>query len=318
MSAKIYVAGHKGLVGSAIMRRLAADGYNNIVVRTHAELDLTNQAEVEKFFASEKPEFVFVSAAKVGGIHANSTRPAEFIQENLAIQSNVIHESWKNGVGRLLFLGSSCIYPRESPQPIKEEYLLTGPLEPTNSAYAVAKIAGIEMCWSYNKQYGTNYLAAMPSNLYGPGDNYDLNNSHVLPALIRKVHEAKARGDKKMTAWGTGKPLREFSYNDDVADALVFLMNLPKEGFSSVAGSKTSPPLINIGSGIDKTIKELLETVIDVLDYNGTVEWDSGKPDGMYRKLLDSAKIRALGWSAKTPLREGIKKAYQDFLLKSA
>lgn len=314
LNAKIYVAGHKGLVGSAIVRRLRAGGYKNITTNTHTELDLTCQAAVARFFMAEKPEYVFLAAAKVGGIHANSTYPAEFIHQNIAIQSNVIHESWKNGVQRLLFLGSSCIYPRECPQPIKEEYLLTGPLEPTNSAYAIAKIAGIEMCWSYNKQYDTRFLAAMPSNLYGPGDNYDLNNSHVLPALIRKVHEAKERGDKKVVAWGSGVPMREFTYSEDAAEAFVFLMNLPDKVFSGLAGSKTHEPMINVGSGKDITIRELLNIVIECLDYNGAVEWDLSKPDGMPRKLLDNTKINSLGWSPKTTLHEGIKKASQDFL----
>ncbi len=314
LNAKIYVAGHRGLVGSAIVRRLRSDGYRNIIIKTRAELDLTCQTAVETFFAAEKPEYVFLAAAKVGGIHANNTYPGEFIHQNLAIQSNVIHESWKSGVTRLLFLGSSCIYPRECPQPIKEEYLLTGPLEPTNSAYAIAKIAGIEMCWSYNKQYGTRYLAAMPSNLYGPGDNYDLASSHVLPALVRKVHESKERGDKKVVAWGSGSPLREFTYSEDVAEAFIFLMNLPDGVFCAMTGSKTTTPLINVGAGTENTIRELLDLVIECVGYKGAVEWDASKPDGTPRKLLDTTKINSLGWHSKTTLRDGIKKAYQDFL----
>lgn len=311
---KIYVAGHKGLVGSAILRRLTADGHKNVITRSHAELDLTDQKAVEKFFAAEKPEYVFLAAAKVGGIMANNTYPAEFLRENILIQTNVMHDAWKNGARRLLFLGSSCIYPRECRQPIKEEYFLTGSLEPTNQPYAIAKISGVEMCWSYNRQYGTKFIAAMPTNLYGPGDNYDLQKSHVLPALIRKVHESKTRGEKKVVTWGTGAPLREFLYSDDAADGMFFLMNLPEDVYSKITGSSSAPPLINIGSGKDITIKDLIGVVMECLGYDGVVEWDSTKPDGMYRKLLDSSKIHALGWSAKTSLRDGIMKAYQDFL----
>ncbi len=311
---KIYVAGHKGLAGSAILRRLVADGYKNLTTRSRAELDLADQKAVERLFAEEKPEYVFLAAAKVGGIMANNTFPAEFLRENLLIQTNVIHQSWRNGVKRLLFLGSSCIYPRDCPQPIKEEYLLTGPLEPTNSPYAVAKIAGIEMCRAYNKEYGTRYIAAMPSNLYGPGDNYDLNNSHVLPALIRKVHEAMVRGEEKVVAWGTGSPKREFTYSDDAADACVFLMKLPDEAFFGIVASETAPALINVGTGTDDTIRELLEIVIESVGYKGTVEWDKSKPDGTPRKVMDNKRINTLGWRPKTTLREGIKKAYEDFL----
>jgi GDP-L-fucose synthase len=311
---KIYVAGHRGLAGSAILRRLVADNYKNLTTRSRAELDLTDQNAVERFFAEEKPEYVFLAAAKVGGIMANNTYPAEFLRENLLIQTNVIHQSWKNGVKRLLFLGSSCIYPRDCPQPIREEYLFTGPLEPTNRPYAVAKIAGIEMCRAYNKEYGTGYIAAMPSNLYGPGDNYDLNNSHVLPALIRKVHEAKVRGEEKVVAWGTGSPFREFTYSDDAADACVFLMNLPDEAFFGIVATETAPALINVGTGTDNTIRELLEIVIESMGYKGTAEWDRSKPDGTPRKVMDNKRINTLGWRPKTTLREGIKKAYEDFL----
>lgn len=313
LNAKIYVAGHKGLVGSAILRRLGAEGYKNIITRTHAELDLTSQAAVERFFANEKPEYVFLAAAKVGGIHANNTFPAEFIYQNIAMQSNVIHESWKTGVKRLLFLGSSCIYPRECPQPIKEEYLLTGPLEATNSAYAIAKIAGIEMCWSYNKQYGTRYLAAMPSNLYGPGDNYDLSNSHVLPALIRKMHEAKAANAKEVILWGSGTPKREFLYADDLANALVFLATLDAQRYDTLVHPSRCP-LINVGSGEDLTIRELAETVAGVVGYQGGFVQDTGKPDGTMRKVLDVSKIRNLGWAPTIALKEGIACAYKDFI----
>lgn len=312
--ARIYVAGHRGLVGSAIMRKLESAGHTNIVTRTHAELDLTDQAAVRDFFKQEKPEYVFLAAAKVGGIHANNTYPAEFIQQNLVIQNNIIHQSWRTWVKRLLFLGSSCIYPRDCPQPMKEEYLLTGPLESTNRPYAVAKIAGIEMCWSYNREYSTQYLAAMPTNLYGPGDNYDLLDSHVLPALIRKMHEAKERGDDKVIAWGTGTPRREFLYSDDMADACVYLMNLPDEKFNSLITQPDHPPLINIGCGKDQTIKELVYLVKDVIGFEGEVEWDSDKPDGTPQKLLDVSRITSLGWQPTIELKEGIAKAYQNFL----
>src|SRR5271169_4383695 len=275
---RIFVAGHRGLVGSALMRQLAAKGYRNLVTRTHTELDLTDQAAVREFFAQEKPEYVLLAAAKVGGIHANNTYPAEFIQQNLAIQTNIIHESWRNNVKRLLFLGSSCIYPKLCPQPMKEEYLLTGPLEPTNRAYALAKIAGIEMCWSYNRQYGTRFLAAMPTNLYGPGDNFDLNKSHVLPALIRKAAEAKAAGGKKITVWGTGTPRRELLYSNDLAEACVFLMNLPDSQFQTLLNSE-EPPLINIGTGHDLSIRELAGLVCRVIGFEGTLEFDTTKPD---------------------------------------
>ncbi len=317
--ARIYVAGHRGLVGSALMRWLQAEGYQNLMTRTHEELDLTNQAATRAFFESDKPEYVFLAAAKAGGIYANNTYPAEFIHENLAIQTNVIHKAWKVGVKRLLFLGSSCIYPRDCPQPMKEEYLLTGPLELTNRAYAIAKIAGIEMCWSYNRQYGTQYVGAMPTNLYGPGDNYDLQTSHVLPALIRKFHEAKLASQPSVVLWGTGKPRREFLYSDDAADACVFLMNLPDETFRSVLGPESSgpnasPPLINIGCGQDQTIKELADTVRKVVGYEGDVTWDSSKPDGTPRKLLDVTRLGALGWQPSTRLKTGLAKAYGEYL----
>jgi len=313
LESKIYVAGHRGLVGSALVRQLKASGYRNLVTRTHAELDLTDQAAVRDFFAEQKPEYVFLAAAKVGGIHANNTYPAEFIQQNLAIQTNIIHESWRNNVRRLLFLGSSCIYPRDCPQPMKEEYLLTGPLEATNRPYALAKIAGIEMCWSYNRQYGTQYLAAMPTNLYGPGDNYDLQNSHVLPALIRKMHEAKLRGDKEVVVWGTGTPCREFLYSDDMADACVYLMNLPNESFSLLLADNIAP-LINVGCGKDQSIRELAELVKEATGFGGELVFDTSKPDGTPRKLQDVSKLGLLGWKIKTGLREGIRLAYRDYL----
>ena len=309
---RIYVAGHRGLVGSAIVRHLQSAGYTNIITRTHAELDLTRQPAVGEFLKSERPEYVFLAAAKVGGILANDTYPAEFIEQNLAIQNSVIHESWKTGVKRLLFLGSSCIYPRDCPQPIKEEYLLTGPLESTNRAYAIAKIAGIEMCWSYNRQYQTRFLAVMPTNLYGPGDNYDLKNSHVLPALIRKMHEAKESGATEVVVWGTGKPRREFLYSEDMANACVTLMGMNDEAFDAQATQY--PPLINIGCGEDLTIKELAETVAKIVGFKGTLKLDTSKPDGTPRKLLDVGRLNSLGWRPTVLLDAGIKAAYEDFL----
>ncbi len=315
---RIYVAGHRGLVGSALVRALRARGFANLLLRTHAELDLTDQAAVEAFFAAEKPDYVFLAAARVGGIHANNEYPAEFIRDNLAIQTNVIHAAWRAGIGRLLFLGSSCIYPRDCPQPIREDYLLTGPLEATNRPYALAKIAGIEMCWSYNRQYGTKFLAVMPTNLYGPGDNYDLETSHVIPALIRKFHEAKRRGDKQVIVWGSGTPRREFLYSDDMAEACLFLMNLPDEQFASVLNPQPSaPPLINIGVGHDLTIRELAETVKTVVGFAGEIVLDPTKPDGTPRKLLDVSRLQAQGWQAGTSLEEGLRRAYKDFLEKS-
>ncbi|MBW8328233.1 MAG: GDP-L-fucose synthase [Thiobacillus sp.] len=313
LSDKIYIAGHRGLVGSALMRNLRAKGFANFVTRTHAELDLTNQAAVEAFFASEKPDYVFLAAAKVGGIHANNTYPAEFIRDNLAIQTNIIHSAYKNNVKRLVFLGSSCIYPRMAPQPMKEEHLLTSELEPTNRPYALAKIAGIEMCWAYNRQYGTQYLAVMPTNLYGPGDNYHPENSHVIPALIRRFHEAKMANAPSVTVWGSGTPKREFLYSEDMADACVYLMNLPDDKFVPLLGQDRNdglPPLMNIGVGHDLTIRELAETVKDVVGYQGALEFDASKPDGTPRKLMDVSRLSAQGWQARTELSEGIRLAY--------
>ena len=310
---KIYVAGHRGLAGSAIVGQLHARGYRNLLLRTHAELELVDQASVRDFFGRERPDYVFLAAARVGGIVANSSYPAEFIHGNLAVQTNVLHESWRAGVKRLLFLGSSCIYPRDCPQPMREDYLLTGPLEATNRPYAVAKIAGIEMCWSYNRQYGTRFLAAMPTNLYGPGDSYDLNNSHVLPALIRKMHEAKKGGRDEVVIWGTGSPMREFLYSGDMAEACVHLLDLPDPGFEEFV-SDTSPPLVNIGCGEDRSIAELAQTVARVVGFRGSLRFDTSKPDGTPRKLLDSGRINALGWRPRTPIDAGIALAYQDFL----
>jgi GDP-L-fucose synthase len=313
--AKIYVAGHRGLVGSALMSRLQARGYHNLVMRTHAELELRDQAAVQAFFAQEKPEYVILAAAKVGGIHANNTYPAEFIHDNLVIQSNVIHSAWQNKVERLLFLGSSCIYPKLAPQPMKEECLLTGPLEPTNRPYALAKIAGIEMCWSYNRQYGTRYMAAMPTNLYGPNDNYDLNNSHVLPALLRKMHEAKQRGDKEVVVWGTGTPKREFLYSEDMADACIYLLEQPDGKLASLFNNE-QPPLVNIGCGEDLTIRELAELVAEVVGFKGSLTFDTSKPDGTMRKVMDVSRINALGWKRTMQMKDGITLSYQDMLSK--
>ena len=315
-NAKIYVAGHRGLVGSAIVRNLQAAGYTNLLLRTHAELDLTNQAATASFFEDEKPEYVFLAAAKVGGILANNNFPADFIHDNLLIQSNIIHAAYVNKVERLLFLGSSCIYPKLAPQPMKEEHLLTGPLEPTNRPYALAKIAGVEMCWSYNRQYGTHYLAAMPTNLYGPGDNYHPDNSHVIPALIRKFHEAKLAGAKEVVVWGTGTPKREFLYSEDLADACVHVMNLPDDQYQSLLGSdesktgKFEPPLINLGVGDDVTISDLALTVQAVVGFEGGIVFDSTKPDGTPRKLMDIGVLQSIGWHAKTSLRTGLAQAY--------
>ncbi len=307
---RIYVAGHLGLAGSALVRSLERHGFSNLVVRSQAELDLQNPAATDAFFAAERPQHVFLAAAKVGGIQANNTYPADFIRNNLQIQTNVIDAAWRNGVERLLFLGSSCIYPRDCPQPICEEYLLTGPLEATNRAYALAKIAGIEMCWSYNRQYGTRYLAAMPTNMYGPGDNYNLETSHVLPALIRKVYEAKRGGRSEVVVWGTGKPLREFLFSNDFADACVHLMSLDEASFGTLL-SEDHPPLINVGYGSDVTIRELAETVCRVLDFQGSLVFDASKPDGTPRKLMDSSRLRALGWQPKIDLETGIRLAFE-------
>jgi GDP-L-fucose synthase len=312
--AKIYVAGHGGLVGSALVRQLAAKGYRNLLTRTHAELDLLDQQAVRRFLGQERPDSVFLAAAKVGGIWGNNAYPAEFIHQNLVIQTNVIHEAWRSRVGRLLFLGSSCIYPKACPQPMREEYLLTGPLEPTNRPYALAKIAGIEMCWAYNRQYGTKYLAVMPTNLYGPGDNYDLETSHVIPALIRKFHEAKARNDKEVVAWGTGAPRREFLYSDDLASACVSLMQLSDQQFDELLTPITEPPLINIGCAKDLTVGELVMLVKDIVGFQGEVVWDTSKPDGTMLKLLDSSRIFRLGWRPRISLPEGLRLAYEDFL----
>ena len=314
LNAPIYVAGHRGLAGSALVRRLTSQGYRNLLTRSHGELDLTDQAAVRRFFDKEKPAYVFVAAAKVGGILANSDYPAEFIQANLAIQTNVIHEAWRNGAKRLLFLGSSCIYPRDCPQPIKEEYLLTGPLELSNRAYAIAKIAGVEMCRSYNRQYGARCLAAMPANLYGRGDNYDLAVAHVLPALLRKMHEAKHLRRDRVTVWGTGRPRREFLYSDDMADACVLLMGLPDERFDELLRGPSEFPLVNIGCGEDQTIAELARLVASVVGFGGALEFDTSKPDGTPRKLLDAGRLKRFGWSPRTGLKAGIAAVYEDFL----
>ena len=300
---KIYVAGHRGLVGSALVRCLEREGHHNLVLRTSAELDLREQTEVRAFFASEQPDCVLLAAAKVGGIHANSAYPADFIYDNLIIEANVIHESYRSGVKKLLFLGSSCIYPRLAPQPIGESSLLTGELEPTNESYAVAKIAGIKLCQSYNKQYGTDFISVMPTNLYGPGDNFDLENSHVLPAMIRKFHDAKKNGPPTVELWGTGTPRREFLYVDDMADACFFLMKRH-------CGSQ----IVNIGTGEDVTIKELAELVGRTVGYEGSIVWDSSKPDGMPRKLLDVSFLRELGWRHNVELADGIKMTYEAFV----
>jgi GDP-L-fucose synthase len=310
--ARIYVAGHQGMVGSAIVRKLAALGYENVATRDREELDLTDFAATTRQFESVRPEFVFLSAARVGGILANATWPGDFIRDNLAIEWNVLEAARVWGVRRLLFLGSSCIYPRECPQPIKEEYLLTGPLEPTNRAYAIAKIAGIEMCRAYNTQYGTRFLAIMPTNLYGPGDNFNLQTSHVLPALLRKAHEARRDGLPSMTVWGTGQARREFLYSDDLADAAAFLMNLDEPAFESAC--LADPPLLNVGCGEDQTIAALVEMIMRTVGYRGEAIYDTAKPDGTPRKLLDVSRMKALGWRPGTPLDEGLARFYRAFL----
>jgi GDP-L-fucose synthase len=304
---RIYVAGHRGLVGSAILRHLQAEGFDNLLFRTSKELDLRDQAAVFAFFEEERPEYVFLAAAKVGGIHANSTYPADFIADNLAIETNVIRAAHQFGTTKLLFLGSSCIYPRACPQPIKEEYLLTGPLEPTNDAYAIAKIAGIKMCQAYMRQYGDRFISCMPTNLYGPNDNFDLENSHVLPAMIRKFHDAKVSEKNTVELWGTGSPLREFLHVDDLADACVFLMQ-HYEG----------QEIVNVGVGEDLTIKALAELIAEIVGFEGEISWDASKPDGTPRKLLDVGKVNGLGWLAKTKLEAGIAMTYQWFLSHSA
>jgi len=306
LDSRIYVAGHRGLVGSAILRRLQADGFRNVVVRTHADLDLTHADAVRAFFAAERPEYVFLAAAKVGGILANSTQPADFIRENLLIQTNVVHAAYGFGVHKLLFLGSSCIYPKHAPQPMRESHLLSGPLEATNEAYAIAKIAGIKMCAAYNRQYGTNFLCVMPANLYGPGDNYDLANSHVLPALIRKAHEAKVTRAREFVVWGSGTPRREFLYSDELADACVFLLgNHDAEAIGE---------FVNVGTGTDQTIRELAQCVTDVVGFAGDLVFDRSKPDGTPQKLLDVSHLAALGWRARVTLTEGVRRTYADYL----
>jgi GDP-L-fucose synthase len=332
-NAKIYVAGHRGMVGGALVRELQALGYQHLITRSRDELDLTNQAAVNTFFETENPDHVFLAAAKVGGILANNTYRGEFIYHNMMIQNNIIHAAYVHGVKRLLFLGSSCIYPKQAPQPLKEEYLLSGPLEPTNQPYAVAKISGIEMCWSYNRQYGTKYLAVMPTNLYGPGDNYHPENSHVIPALIRRIHEAKmnqvrskglgedttspftphsSQGDT-VTIWGSGTPRREFLYCEDMAKACVYLMTLPQDDYDFFLNDVT-PPLINIGTGEDLTIAELARTICAVVGYEGKIVFDASKPDGTMKKLLDVRLLTSRGWKATTTLEEGLRVAYSLFL----
>ena len=302
-SAKIFVAGHRGMVGSALVRRLQAGGFTDVVMRSRAELDLLDQRAVNDFLTVEKPDYIFVAAAKVGGIQANNEFRADFIYQNLMIEANLIHGAHLANVQRLMLLGSSCIYPRDCPQPIREDYLLTGPLEPTNEPYAIAKIAGIKLCESYNRQYGRQYICAMPTNLYGPNDNYDLASSHVLPALIRKAHEARERGDSEYVVWGSGTPRREFLYVDDLADACVHLMERGYDG-----------PIVNVGTGEDVTIRELAETVMQVVGFNGRIVFDSSKPDGTPRKLLDVSRLTALDWRARTTLRDGIAMANADFV----
>jgi GDP-L-fucose synthase len=299
---RIYVAGHRGLVGSSIIRQLTAAGADHLLTRTHKELDLTDESQVRQFFDKEKPEYVFLAAAKVGGIHANNTFPAEFIRENLAIQTNVIHHAWKSGVRKLVFLGSSCIYPRECPQPIKEEYLLTGPLEPTNEAYAIAKIAGVEMCRAYRRQYGFDAISAMPTNLYGPGDSFHLDYSHVVPALIRRIYEARLVNADQVEIWGSGNPLREFLYVEDLADALIFLMH-----------SYSNDNIINVGSGEEVSIAELARIIANIVGYTGEVVFDSSKPDGTPRKRLDIEHLSTLGWRARTPLAQGLRQTLEAF-----
>jgi len=311
LHSRIFVAGHRGMVGSAIVRCLEERGYDRIITRSHAELDLTDQAQVRAFFDDEKPQQVYIAAAKVGGIHANNTYPAEFIYSNLMVEANLVHESWRHGVSRLLFLGSSCIYPRMAEQPMSEDALLTGKLEPTNEPYAIAKIAGIKLCESYNRQYGCDYRSVMPTNLYGPGDNYHPQNSHVLPAMIRRFHEAKLAEAPAVVIWGTGSPKREFLYVDDMAAACVHVMDLPRETYAAHTDVMASH--INVGTGEDLSIAELAQLVSDVVGYGGRIQYDTSKPDGTPRKLLDVSRMRALGWMPRVGLREGIESAYEDY-----
>ncbi len=310
---RVYVAGHRGLVGSAIHRALEAQGACHLITRSHLQLELTRQIDVIEFFRAERPDVVFLCAAKVGGILANDTYPAEFVHSNLAIQSNVIHEAWRAKVKRLIFLGSSCIYPKNCPQPMREEYLLSGPLEPTNRPYAIAKIAGMEACWSYNRQYGTEFVALMPTNMYGIGDNYHPNDSHVFAALIRRAHEAKMARKTSMTVWGSGKPKREFLCSDDFAKAALLIAGMSSKALTA-AFPADAPPMINVGAGIDISIRGLSEIVAEVVGYKGGIDWDRSRPDGMAQKLLDISRIRALGWSPETSLRDGIALAYSDYL----
>ena len=307
INSRIYVAGHRGLAGSAIYRALKKAGYQNIITRSHSELELLEASEVRAFFSETKPEFIFLAAAKVGGIHANSSYPAEFIRENIVVQTNVIHEAWRHEVNKLVFLGSSCIYPKLCPQPMKEEYLLTGELEPTNDAYALAKIAGIKTCQSYNHQYGTNFISVMPTNLYGPNDNFHPEDSHVLPALIRKFYEAKIASEDVVKIWGSGNPRREFIHSDDLADAILFLMD-----------NYDDSEIINVGCGTDQTICELAETIKEVSGFTGSLVFDSSRPDGTPQKVLDTSRMNALGWEPKIPLKEGLEKVYQWYSLKQA
>jgi GDP-L-fucose synthase len=309
---RIFVAGHRGLVGSAIVRVLNAQGLSNIVTRTRAELDLTNQAQVRDFFETEQIDQVYLAAAKVGGIHANNTYPAEFIYENMMVQANVVHQAWRSGVRKLLFLGSSCIYPRMAAQPIREEYLLTGTLEPTNEPYAMAKIAGIKLCESYNRQFGTDYRSVMPTNLYGPGDNYHPENSHVIPALIRRFHEAKLSDAPEVVIWGSGKPMREFLYVDDMAAASVYVMQLDTATYAT--NTEPTHSHLNVGTGEDATIGDVAKLIGKVVGFRGRIEFDTSKPDGTPRKLLDVSKLQALGWHAKVSLKDGLERAYRDFL----
>ena len=311
-SSKIYVAGHRGLAGSAILRELERLDYTHVIVRSHADLDLEDAAATHSFFEEQKPDFVFMAAAKVGGIHANNIFPADFLMSNLLIEANVFRAAHAAKVNRLILLGSSCIYPRDCPQPIKEEYLLTGPLEATNRSYALAKIAGVEMCWSYNRQHGTKWLSAMPTNLYGPGDAYHLENSHVLPALIRNMHEAKVNDAKEVVLWGSGKPRREFLYAGDLASALIFLATLPTRQFDRLV-NPAQCPLINVGSGKDLTVRELAETVALAVGYRGSFVQDPGKPDGTMRKLLDTSRMAAYGWQSAISLTDGLRLTYSDF-----